>query len=79
MADLREIRALAAAVYPSLAAHGHSVDSCVEQSLIVAEKLVARSQQRADQAIDVAAEVVSGPTSGGRPLMPQRSVLATGP
>jgi hypothetical protein len=77
MADLREVRALAAMVYPSLAAHGYSTQQCVEQALDVAEKLVERSEARAAAADDVEARAALGNGgTGGRPLMPQRSIIA---
>jgi hypothetical protein len=44
--DLKEVRALGAVVYGSVATHGYTVDQAVELALEVAEKLVTRSVAR---------------------------------
>lgn len=74
--ELQEVRALASSVYPSLAAHGHSIDTCVEQALEIAEKLVLRSRKRADARREVEERGANGGlVPAERPVFPQRTTV----
>lgn len=52
--DLREVRALAAVIYPSVKATGHSIETAVDEALAVAERMVLRSEQREQARIEEA-------------------------
>jgi hypothetical protein len=65
-ADLREIRALAAVVYPAQQASGHPVPVAIDNALDVAERIYARSLEREQMRRDVEAREREIALTGGR-------------
>ncbi len=67
--ELREIRALAAVIYPSQAATGHKSEDAIENALNVAERIVVRSLEREQARVENyrrAQEALLESAGGGR-------------